>query len=68
MKPAVVEVKVADLPEFKAFLSRVEDFIEEYAWHDRTCAAIDGDGEWHRGNAPCSCGYDEAKANLWPTT
>lgn len=57
--PLTVEVKVADLPWFREFLSRVEDFIGAYAWHDRSCAAIDADGEWRIGNPDCTCGYAE---------
>ena len=64
MKPAMVEVKIADLDVFKAFVERIEEFVTEYAWHNRWCAAIDADGDWHRGNPACTCGYDEARATL----
>lgn len=59
-----VDVRVADAPAFVAFLQRVRDFVDEYAWHTRSCAAIDADGEWRRGNPACDCGYDEALAQL----
>lgn len=61
-----IEVSAFDLPEFRSFLERVRDFITEYAWHDRGCAATDADGEWHRGKPACTCGYDEALAALVP--
>lgn len=64
MKAAKIEVKIADLSEFRAFVSRVEEFVTEYAWHSRDCAAIDYDGEWHIGNPECTCGYDEARDKL----
>ncbi len=62
---AEVKVSVMDTQEFKAFLARVEAFIQEYAWHTRDCAAIDADGEWRLGSSPaCSCGYDAAREAL----
>ena len=59
-----VQVKIADLPAFKAFLERVEEFVSEYAWHTRDCASIDADGEWRFDSPPCSCGYDQALAAM----
>lgn len=38
---------------------RIQNFIDIYAWHLRSCQAIDGDGEWHVGNPDCDCGYDD---------
>ena len=66
MKPATFNVRVTDMEAFRSFLERVRDFINEYAWHDRNCAAVDADGEWRQGNPPCDCGYDEALAALVP--
>jgi hypothetical protein len=63
---ARVEINVMDVPVMREFLQRVEDFIQEYAWHSRDCAAIDADGSWHRGNPACDCGYDDARAALIP--
>lgn len=63
-KVAKVDVRVMDQPEFLAFVERVKDFIAEYAWHGRECVSIDADGNWRRGNRPCSCGYDEALSSL----
>jgi hypothetical protein len=59
-------VSVLDAPAFHEFVVRVKDFIDEYAWHSRLCAAIDADGEWRTGNPACDCGYDEAFAALVP--
>lgn len=64
MKRAEVTVRVTEMEALRSFLERVRDFINEYAWHDRNCAAIDADGEWRRGNPPCDCGYDEALAAI----
>lgn len=47
-----------------AALESVGEIVGEYAYHHRECRAIDHDGEWHTGNPPCSCGYDEAVAAL----
>lgn len=55
-----VEISVLDTHAFRAFVQRVDDFIQEYAWHTRDCAAVDSDGEWHQGNASCDCGYEDA--------
>lgn len=63
---AKIEIRVMGLPVLHSFVGRVQDFIQEYAWHDRDCAAVDADGEWHRGNKSCSCGFDEALAALIP--
>ncbi len=67
MKSTEVRVRVLDTQEFKDFLERAREFIDEYAWHRRDCAAIDADGEWRKGNAACDCGYDEALAALAPS-
>jgi hypothetical protein len=64
---AKVEVRITDVPAFREFVERVQNFIQEYAWHTRDCAAIDADGEWHLATSPpCTCGYDEALAALVP--
>jgi hypothetical protein len=54
-----VKVSVLETEAFLEFVARVENFIDEYAWHLRSCSAIDGDGEWVQGNSMCDCGYDE---------
>lgn len=64
MKAATFAVRILDSDAFRDALERIEAFISEYAWHARGCAAVDADGEWHRGNPPCDCGYDEALASL----
>jgi hypothetical protein len=64
LEPLEVQVKIADMAAFREFVERVKDFISEYAWHTRDCVAIDGDGQWHVGNKPCSCGYDETLERL----
>ena len=61
-----VTVSVLDTEAFREFVRRVNDFVQEYAWHLRDCAAVDADGEWHLGNPPCSCGYEEDLAGLVP--
>jgi len=66
MKTATFRVSVLDTEVFQEFVGRVRDFIDEYAWHARSCAAIDADGEWRRGNPECDCGYEEALAELVP--
>jgi hypothetical protein len=57
MKAATVTVRFSDLQIFHDLI----DFIDEYAWHLRECAAIDADGDWRAGNDPCNCGYDRAR-------
>ena len=64
MAKASIDVNVLGLPAFHAFVERVHEFITEYAWHSRNCAAVDLDGEWHIGNPSCDCGYDEVLATL----
>jgi hypothetical protein len=59
-----VEIRIADLPWFHEFLERLREFVAEYCWHDRSCAAVDADGDWRLGNPACSCGYTEALAAL----
>jgi hypothetical protein len=46
------------------FQSVIEEFIFEYAWHARNCAAINADGEWHKGNPECDCGFDKAREHV----
>jgi hypothetical protein len=45
-------------------LEIVQDLMA-FCWHDRSCAAIDAGGEWHKGNPECTCGYDEVMARLF---
>lgn len=52
--------------EQSLLVRRLRDVVDEYAWHSRTCSAINADGEWHQGAKPCDCGYDEAIAALFP--
>jgi len=59
-RTAEVTVRVADTEQFQRLL----DFAQEYAWHRRECAAVDADGEWHKGNPECDCGYDEDLARV----
>ncbi|HEY1249173.1 MAG TPA: hypothetical protein VGE97_09310 [Nitrososphaera sp.] len=61
-----VNVNVMNIDLMRKFIGRVEDFIRDYAWHTRDCTAIDLDGEWHKGNPPCTCGYDDAREKLFP--
>jgi hypothetical protein len=54
-----VEVKLADLPAFKAFMERVAEFVTEYAWHDVRA--------FHCNPDP-SCGAaDEPEDDAYPT-
>ncbi len=56
MKHAEITIRVRDV-------ELIQDILE-FCWHHRECAAIDGDGEWHKGNPDCTCGYDELIARL----
>ncbi len=66
VRAATVNVRLLDLEEFHAFLERCKQFLDEYAWHLRTCSAVDADGDWRTGNDPCDCGYEEALKALVP--
>lgn len=61
---SVVQVRVLDGKPFRDFVERVQDFIGEYAWHTRECAAIDIDGQWRLDSPACNCGYEDALAAL----
>lgn len=56
-----VNVRVTDTAEFREFVEATREFMRDYAWHVRSCAAIDADGEWRIGNLPCDCGFEEAR-------
>lgn len=66
MRLGRLEISVQDTARFEEFVERVEDFISAYAWHGRSCAAVDYDGNWNVGNPACTCGYEEDLANLIP--